>query len=72
MIKHNLHSGASLDGKELFLLVGDDDSDNSDDGILPSAGPTDRWNNQETHKVTAFCYQQDQQTDRKKVIFAGW
>ena len=45
MIKQNLHSGASLYGKELFLLVGDDDSDDSDDsddGIIPSAGPTDR------------------------------
>ena len=31
MIKHNLNSGASLDGKELFLLVGDDDSDDGDD-----------------------------------------
>ena len=47
MIKHNLHSGASLDGKELSLLVGDDNSDDSDDGILPSAGPTDRQNDQQ-------------------------
>ena len=46
----------------LVVIGDDDDSDDSDDGILPSAGPTDRWNNQQTHKVTAFCYQQDQQT----------
>ena len=47
------------------MLVGDDDSDDSDDGISPSAGPTVRWNTQETHNVTAFCYQQDQQTQKK-------
>ena len=53
-------------------MISDDDSDDSGDGILPSAGPMDRWNNQQIHKVTAFCHQQDQWTDRKKVIFAGW
>ena len=30
MIRHNLHSGALSDEKRLFLLVGDDDSDDGD------------------------------------------
>ena len=38
--------------KKLFLLVGDDDSDDGDDGILPSAGPTDRQKDQQINKVT--------------------
>ena len=41
--------GHYLMEKELFLLVGDDDSDDGDDGILLSAGPTDRRNNQQPH-----------------------
>ena len=58
--------------KKLFLLVGDDDSDDGDDGILPSAGRMNRRNNQQSQKVTPFCHQQDQWTDGKNVIFAGW
>ena len=57
------------------MLVGDDDSDDSDDGddgILPSAGPTDRWNNQQIQNETEFCHKQDQLIGGKKVIFAGW
>ena len=75
MIKLNLHSGALSDEKKLVVLAGDDDSDDSDDGedgILPSAGPTDRRNNQQIHKVTAFCHEQDQRMGGKKDIFARW
>ena len=57
--------------KKLFLLVGDDDSDDGDDGILPSAGPTDRQNNQQIHKVTAFCHQQDQRTEKRLFLPVG-
>ena len=49
-------------------MIGDDDSDDSDDGILPSAGPTDRRNNQQIHKVTAFCHEQDQRIDKKRTF----
>ena len=63
MIKHKLHSWVLSDGKRAIfrwkkgyfrwlVMIGDDDGDDSDDGILPSAGPTDRQNDQQISKVT--------------------
>ena len=64
-------------------MIGDDDSD---DGILPSAGPTDRRNDQQIYKVTHrdMCgdlkgfimikhnFHSGVLSDGKKVIFGGW
>ena len=58
MIKHKLHSWVLSDGKRAIfrwkkgyfrwlVMIGDDDSNDSDNGILPSAGPTD--GRKETH-----------------------